>query len=197
MRDTAPNSALVEKDQFIFEQLKQGRYDAIGEAYHRYRAEFLNWAKQQSGLSEADALDLYQDALVILFKNLSSGKLQIMQSTLSAYLIGIGKKLALKRYALKLQEIFLGQSIEADIHEIELNIFQEIEQTHREYWIQKSFQQLSDVCRQIITLFYYRGFSMDQIREQMRYNSEDVAKTAKYKCLNQLKKIIHEAQLDL
>lgn len=190
MRDTAPDSSFLEKDQLIFEQLKQGHYDAISEAYHRYRADFLSWAKRYSGLPESVALDLYQDALIILFKNLADGKLQTIQSTLVAYLIGIGKNLALKKHSLRAKEVYLDEYEEENLGTIELNILAFQEETLKESLIRDSFQQLSDICRQIIILFYYRGLSMNQICKQMNYKNENATKTAKHKCMNQFRKMV-------
>ena len=184
MRDFAPDSAYLEKDL-----LKQGRYDAISEAYHRYRSDFLNWAKY-SGLPESDALDLYQDALVILFKNLADGKLQTIQSTLVAYLIGIGKNLALKSHSLRAKEVSLEEYKEENLGTIDVNILDFQEETIKESLIRGIFQQLSSICQQIIILFYYRGLSMNQIREQMNYKNENATKTAKHKCMNQFKKMV-------
>jgi DNA-directed RNA polymerase specialized sigma24 family protein len=51
---------------------------------------------------------------------------------------------------------------------------------------------LGEHCKKILLLFYYENQPMKTILEQMHYESEQVVRNKKYKCLKQLEMLIEE-----
>jgi len=51
-------------------------------------------------------------------------------------------------------------------------------------------EQLGDACKKILVLFYYENLSMKEILEKTDYETEQVVRNKKYKCLKQLEQMI-------
>jgi RNA polymerase sigma factor (sigma-70 family) len=56
--------------------------------------------------------------------------------------------------------------------------------------VHAALQQLGDKCRQILTLFFYYKKRMEEIATELSYANADTVKNQKYKCMQQLKRIM-------
>lgn len=52
--------------------------------------------------------------------------------------------------------------------------------------------ELGETCRKILLLFYYENMSMKEILDVTDYETEQVVRNKKYKCLKQLEQMIME-----
>lgn len=57
--------------------------------------------------------------------------------------------------------------------------------------VMKVVSELGDTCKKILLLFYYENLSMKEILEQTDYDSEQVVRNKKYKCLKQLEQMVN------
>ena len=64
----------------------------------------------------------------------------------------------------------------------ELTIEQQLLRTH--------FNKLGKKCRELLTLFYYRGLTIDDIVEFAGYTNGSVVRSQKSRCLKSLKEMI-------
>ncbi|HPN60478.1 MAG TPA: sigma-70 family RNA polymerase sigma factor, partial [Chitinophagaceae bacterium] len=55
----------------------------------------------------------------------------------------------------------------------------------------KVVAELGDTCKKILLLFYYENLSMKEILDQTDYESEQVVRNKKYKCLKQLEQMVN------
>ena len=53
-------------------------------------------------------------------------------------------------------------------------------------------EELGEVCKKILVMFYYENSTMKEILEHTGYENEQVVRNKKYKCLKQLEKMITE-----
>ncbi len=174
------------------EELKQGSNKILRRVYEENRDKFLNWARRYH-LSEEENIDIYQDAYVIFYDNVMSGKVESFTSSISTYLFGIGKYLIfdqMKKNKKKVSSEFdltiVGEEDELvntlEIEEDGLNAEQKL--------LQKYFGTLGKQCQELLNLFYYRGFTINEIMEYSEYNSENVVKAAKSRCMKTLRERI-------
>jgi RNA polymerase sigma factor (sigma-70 family) len=49
------------------------------------------------------------------------------------------------------------------------------------------FKLLGEKCKEVLTLFYYRGLTIEEIAAFLNYNNKDVVKSQKSRCLKSLK----------
>ncbi|WP_418510834.1 RNA polymerase sigma factor [Corallibacter sp.] len=179
-------------DSFL-KELKQGSNAAFRQVYEENRDKFLNYAKRYN-LSEDDNIDIYQDAYVIFYNNIISGKIERFTSSISTYLFSIGKYLILDKMRKDKKKVgnnfdlsLVGDQdaliTNIDMHEPELTTEQKLLQTH--------FKSLGKKCQELLTLFYYKGFTIKEILESGDYNSENVIKSQKSRCMKTLRERIN------
>lgn len=174
----------------ILVALKNDDKSVLKSVYLEHKSAFIGFAKTYK-INNEDALDIYQDAIIALRENALKGHLDNLKSELKTYLFSIGKYMIYKRLKEK-KKLHLTHSIK------ETNNFDELKITEIDYnfntrqrQLQIAFKSLGTQCKTLLNLFYMRGFTLDEIVEELNYNSKDVAKSQKSRCLKSLKKIIN------
>ena len=178
-----------ESDLVLFDALKNGSETAFKKVYQDNMSLFLNFAGKY-GLGEADVLDIYQDAYIAFYENIGNGKLVTLKSSLSTYLIGIGKYMILERLRKNKKKVNSESILEiTGIVDDEIASFELFDEqlSPEEVLLQYYFNQLSETCKSILTMFYYKKYSIKQIMEAGNYNSENVVKSQKSRCLKTLR----------
>lgn len=174
-------------DKAILEGLKSGDHSVLKEVYIAYRSEFLQFSKRY-GLNEADALDIYQDSILTLRENVSTGQLTKLTSSLKTYVFSIGKYMIYDELRRKKKMTLV--SVDADVFNVPQNAFEFLfkeELTTNEKLLKQAFEALGAKCKAVLTLFYYQGYSLEEIIEFTDYTSKDVVKSQKSRCLKALK----------
>ncbi len=174
----------------ILVALKNDNKSVLKSVYLEHKSAFIGFAKTYN-INNEDALDLYQDAIIALRENALKGHLDDLKSELKTYLFSIGKYMIYKRLKEK-KKLHLIDSIK------ETNEFNDLKITDIDYnfntrqrQLQIAFKSLGAQCQVLLNLFYMRGFTLDEIVVELNYNTKDVAKSQKSRCLRSLKKIIN------
>jgi RNA polymerase sigma-70 factor (ECF subfamily) len=181
---------LKEKELNIFEQLRKDPDEVLVKLYGQYRKEFLSWAYKTYAVLEEDSTDCFQDAMIIFYRNIKSGKLNHLNSSIKTYLFSIGKNLLFRKFKDKSRHLPLTDSIyrETDSDNFE---FPELYSGNSiENVIAAMVSKLKDPCKSILKYFYYRGFSMDEIAEEMNYKNAQTVKAQKVRCIKELQGLI-------
>ncbi len=169
--------------------LKKGPNQALEKIYTAYRSSFLQYAKKY-GLDDDSLIDVYQDAFIALREHAINGKLDHIKSSVKTYLFSIGKY---KIYdLLKKQKTTLSYENNKDfLNSSELiDVFEEPKLTTEQRLLRKHFKQLGKRCQEVLTLFYYRGLTIEEIAENQGYENKNVVKSQKSRCLKSLKEFI-------
>ncbi|MGI9553041.1 MAG: RNA polymerase sigma factor [Aurantibacter sp.] len=176
------------------EDLRKGSESTLKKVYEENRDKFLNYAKRFN-LSEDENIDIYQDAYVIFYDNVMSGKIESFTSSISTYLFGIGKYLIFDQMRKNKKTVGSNFDLSMVGNEDELVSTFEMERpglTVEQELLQKYFGTLGKKCQELLTLFYYRGLSIQEIMQIGGYNSENVVKSQKSRCMKTLKERIKE-----
>lgn len=161
--------------------------DLFKRLYHEERISFIAWSKKNYGAGEEDAVEAFQESMVILYQKIRTQELVEIQSTLKTYLFAIGRNVLLKKYELNKKK----QNIES-LPEVSINPLEEQgELTDSQLKLKLAMEQLGHSCRDVLWLFYYRNFTIESIANHLNFNSEEVVRSKKYKCLKQLRKILN------
>ncbi|MFP2997841.1 sigma-70 family RNA polymerase sigma factor [Spongiivirga sp. MCCC 1A20706] len=158
--------------------------------YNAHRDAFLNFGKRYS-LDQDQLADIYQEAFLALRKHAISGRLDVVKSGLKTYLFGIGKYLIydLLKKENKHTEYDSNLHSNTDDYE-EIRISETPELTKEQLLLRTYFKELGKKCRQVLTFFYYRGLSIEEIVEQGGYENANTVKAQKSRCLKTLKQLI-------
>ncbi|MES2731393.1 MAG: sigma-70 family RNA polymerase sigma factor [Bacteroidota bacterium] len=173
---------------------KNGNSRALDEFYLKHRREFLKWAEKIFGIDSAEALDVYQDAILILYENIHRGKLYQLDASLKTYFFGICKNLILKKLARSRSE---KKRWEVVIKEGDQAIAPDYDKVtdHEEMRLDavvSALNGLSERNQSILKLYYYNKLSLKDIAEQLGYESVDVVKNQKVRCMKYLKKLLSD-----
>ena len=172
-------------DDKIIELLKVNKTD---KAFYKLYADFPKVKKMilAKGGTKDDAQDIFQEALIILYKKVNESEFKLT-SKISTYLYSVSRFLWKDQQAEsnKHNQSELPDSLTTnEQNELEL-ILQKEEKLKA---ISAVLNEISAKCQQILELFYFKKLSMKAIAQQMNYTSERVARTQKYKCIEQAKK---------
>jgi hypothetical protein len=126
----------------------------------------------------------------------NSGTEQVLTCQIKTFLYAISQRVWLKRLSTKKrfvgdaslphEESFLGME----------EVLEEMKSKEDSYNAMAiALERLGEPCRSIVEDFYFRNFSMEDIREKFGYTNADNAKNQKYKCLQRLKKLFFEGYL--
>ncbi|MFS4446974.1 RNA polymerase sigma factor [Maribacter sp. 2307UL18-2] len=174
------------------EELRQGSELAFKQIYEQNRDKFLNFARRYH-LSDEENIDIYQDAYIIFHDNVMSGKIKELTSSISTYLFSIGKYLIFDRMRKNKKTVNSEYNLDIvrdDESVIETLDFDTGELTPEQTLLRKHFATLGKQCQELLTLFYYRGYTIREIMEAVDYNSENVVKAAKSRCMKTLRERI-------
>ncbi|WP_028282402.1 RNA polymerase sigma factor [Olleya marilimosa] len=168
-------------DKKILEFFKTGQRDrAFKQLYSLYpRIEKLVLSK---GGEKSDAQDVFQEALIILNRNLEQSNFKLTASFYT-YLYSVS------RFVWKdMQTKFTTQELH-ELKDNEVSIFQHVLEEKKYRFAENAFRELGERCQQLLQLFYVQKITFSVIATMMQFKSEKVAKNQKYKCLKKAKDI--------
>lgn len=180
---------------------------AFYEVCHDY---FMNHFRPIHYVNDYDRDDIFQNSMVTLLEKIEKRKIYVedgilfgkngkpFTSKLTTFFMGIAY--------LKYKEIFIqpptGQNIDFESGKAQrllsdVDMYKEIlyddEEDATISIIADCISKMSLRCSQILTLFYYKEKSLDEILEEIpSYKSKNALKTEKNKCMNSLRESANE-----
>lgn len=133
-----------------------------------------------------EAKDVFQDAIIVLYQKTKNPDFKLT-CTIKTYLYSIVRNLWLKVLAKKKKTLSITdfeQYYKVEIVKDKSDENQKIDK------ILLAIKQLGEKCRLILTSFYFEKKKMDVIAEELGYTNAKNAKNQKYKCMQQVKKIV-------
>ncbi|WP_346881971.1 sigma-70 family RNA polymerase sigma factor [uncultured Algibacter sp.] len=174
-------------DKKILELFKEGqREKAFSKLYSLYpKIESLILSK---GGQKQDASDVFQEALIILNRNLEKSDFKLT-SSFYTYLYSVSRfiwKDAQKKFSKEELKNFNVTEVEYFHCVLEEKKYQRAE---------LAFIELGNRCQELLRLFYHKAMSFKEIAKMMQFTSEKIAKNQKYKCLAKAKDIYKTSKM--
>lgn len=176
-------------DPELLHLVRKGDPSGLSFVYEKFRREFLSWIRKFSKCNEEDAREYYQTAVIILYENIMTSRLDELQSSLKTYLFAIGKNLVLQDYRKKQKNDKVKAEYLLDYHitvSNEENLLAEANLS----LISRCMTLIGDPCHQLLDLFYFHQKNMEEISAQLGYKNPETAKNQKYKCMERLRKLV-------
>lgn len=175
-------------DEAILEGLKGQDRDVIRYIYKEYYPSIKFLIISNSG-NETDAEDVFQDAMVIIYRKIIENKM-ILTSSFKTFLYSICRNLWLQKLDRKLFSYeFMENENLTDMQDAVL--FELRNDENEKYRLfQQHFLRLSDDCKKILRLFMNK-VPLREIAEIMGFKTEKYAKTRKFMCKEKLKNAIY------
>jgi RNA polymerase sigma factor (sigma-70 family) len=177
-------------DEQLISQLKQRDRNALKNVYRKYKTEFFRFAHRY-GTDETTLEDIFQDAIIAVYENALSGKLDNLKSSVKTYLFSTGKFMLFKKFRDR-KEFTTDESYPFDNNEQMVidNVFEDDGPDERQRKLAAHFKKLGDKCREILILFYLQGLKLDEIVTVQGYENKNVAKSQKSRCLKTLRELV-------
>ena len=168
-------------------RLSSGETEWLNDFYKENRSAFLQWGEKKFSLERDDLLDIYQNAMIVLYENIKHNRIDGLQSSVTTYLYGIAKNLVYKYY--RKNELINRHEVRLSEH------YQFLSSNNAEletYYntLHKALNNMKEPCKTIINLFYIRGLKLSMVASKLNYSSTDVLKTQKSRCLKKLKDLV-------
>jgi RNA polymerase sigma factor (sigma-70 family) len=177
-------------EETLVQALKKGDREALGQFYQEGKAAFIKWGEKYFQCRYVEAVDVYQDAVIILYENIAAGKyVQQKDSSIKTYLYAIGKNIFLKKLnkEKKIQDKVIPELSVQPLEDTEQKEKRMQEDELRYDAVMQAFSTMKEPCKSILKYFYYQGLSMRDIAARLGYKSEQVVKSQKVRCLKALK----------
>ena len=174
-----------EQDQRFLHGLISQDPQALQAAYQRFYPGIAQHVQAKGGRAE-DAEDVFQEAMVVVFRKLQDPDFELTCS-LGTFLFGVSKKIWLNQASRRgrhpvqpLDDLEVAQAADIDT---------ELERTERNRLFRAKLKQLGADCQKVLRLFF-AGTPMTEIAQQMGYASESYAKKRKFQCKQKLTDLI-------
>ena len=142
-------------------------------------------------LSRSDCEDVFQEAFIVLHKNMTEGKLTLT-SSLSTYFIGICRNKAREKMRGKGKELTIidefPNTTKDEFEDERIDRLLALEddtsqiEERKEAVVREIVSKLPSPCDQILWGFYRDGFSMKTLAKMYNYKSEGSVKVTKHRC---------------
>jgi RNA polymerase sigma factor (sigma-70 family) len=170
-------------DQELFDGIARKDNRAFSVLYQQQRGKILAMVQRNNGTPD-DALDVFQEGVIVLWTNITQGKFQLTdKARLSTYLYALCRNQWISRLRKKKELYSLDDEETREVaDEVEA-----LEAAHERIdFLHQKLQELSEACRLLLRLFYYRKASMQEIADELDL-TEATAKNNKYRCMQRLR----------
>ena len=181
------NKNMNDYDLITALQTSNTRGKAIKELYKEFPKIKANICS--SGGSRQDAEEVFNDALLLLIEKVQEDNFQLT-SKLSSFLYGINRFLWMNELRKKKKSVSLEWENTMILTHDSLEYDSEKEEKIQ--LIEKALGLITSKCKELFTLFYFKKERMVEIAKSLDFKSVNSAKTQKYKCMEQLNKVVSQ-----
>lgn len=181
---------LIENEQQLIGEIARGNEKVLEELYVSNKAKFLGYAKGM--LQDSAALeDIYQDAIIAFYENVRVGKVTTLKSSISTYIISIGKFMLFRYLRNRKKTTHLKAFEDQELDRVFSDYIETIsDEDETIKFFQNAIDKLGEPCATLLKLFYYEDKGNTDIMELLGYANTDVVKSQKYRCMQSLKLIV-------
>ena len=173
-------------DKEILLSLQTGKNENI--LKHLYEIIFpkiRKYIRSNSGSAD-DAIDIFQDAIVILCKQVKTGKYDTKYDV-SGFLFTVSKNLWINKVKKQSRMVSLEKQ-EETIHQYDFTA--DIITNEKSRTLKEMIRKLGEKCFELLHLAVYQQLDSDEICKIMGFATINAVKTQKYKCKQKLLELI-------
>jgi RNA polymerase sigma factor (sigma-70 family) len=176
-----------DSDARILDGIRRGDESALVGLYAANRRPITALIMRNNGTAD-DAADVLQDALIVLWERVRAGRYE-HTAALGSFLYATARNLWLRRLARARREQPADLQEDSIAHEDPSALDQMVDDEQNTA-IRLALEKLGDPCRALLILFYWEDASMDEIARKLGLANAATAKSKKYQCKEQLKRLI-------
>jgi RNA polymerase sigma factor (sigma-70 family) len=181
------------REQDLIERIKANDRAVLGEIFVRYEKMIFSYIKTHGG-SNADAEDVLQESIIVLWQNVCSGSFEL-SSKIGTYLMGVAKNKW--REQLRKRKNTFPLNEQTDLQDQEKRVMDIILTQEKVELIQRALNAITPLCKKLLMLFYFEERSMDEIATILEFANTDVVKSKKYQCKKALEETLRKLEGDV
>jgi RNA polymerase sigma factor (sigma-70 family) len=166
----------------------EGIDQAIRFMYRNYH-DFLSIYIQQHSGSREDAEDVFQEVVVAFIDLVQKNKFR-GEATVKTFLFALNRNIWLNELKKRKTSAVREMKFEQSKPEEEPGIADYIGAREGRQELMNVLSGLGEVCQQILVAYYYQNLSMKEILETLHYESEQVVRNKKHKCMKKLEEML-------
>lgn len=174
------------------ELIKAGDEQAVTQLYEKYRKEFFLWIKSKYQCTDEEAIDAYQESVLVMYNNIIKGKLIKFTSSIKTYLFAIGRNVILynrRKFQRERSSITDKENEIVDKESVQVNL----QVSERQKILVEVLNDMGNPCKSLIMLYYTENLPFKEIAKRLNYKTETVARMQKMRCLKRMRKTMKEA----
>ena len=170
------------QDEDSLSQLKTGDHRHWKRFFDGHLEAFQLFLFKHGSVSRETALDMYQEAIVIMHRNITSGKLDApLRAGLQTYLFGIGKNLCRRKGSNLL-------SFPADLPDLPSDPMAEAEDhKHNVTRVKALLARIDEKCRQFLSMIFLEEMPQEDILRHLSIPSSEAFRKRKHDCLKKMR----------
>lgn len=169
-------------------QLGQDLNAVLKYLYHEYFEGLRIYIEQNNG-SRQDAEDVFQEVLVSFIELVRLNKFR-GDSSVKTFLFSLNRNIWFNELRKKGRTQAREIKYEKEKEDKVPDTSQHIASRESRRQIMEMVERLGEGCKKILVAYYYENLSMKEILEQTEYETEQVVRNKKYKCLKQLEQLL-------
>lgn len=173
-----------DEEQLI--QLKSGDRKVWKRFFDEHLEPFQLFVMKYGRVTKEDSFELFQDAVVILHRNILREKLNVpLKSKLQTYLFAVGKNLCRRKPGSgRLQ-------FPEHLPELPENPQEEVDnRNHNAALVKSLLARIGEKCRQFLTLLFLDEMPQEDIMATMAIPSNEAFRKRKFDCLKKMRKLV-------
>jgi RNA polymerase sigma factor (sigma-70 family) len=177
---------VIDDDVDLVKKLQDGNEAVLKAIYQNNETAFINWISHHYLIDQGQAKEIFQLAVIALYRNARDKKLLQLTCSIRTYLFAVGKRLLLKQKRQEVRkEISSTENVEA--LEVPEEIYANLVDAKKLGYI---LNQVGDPCKSILEKFYFHNLSMEEIARDTGYKTEAVVRKKKHQCMEKMKDIV-------
>ncbi|MEM6632338.1 MAG: sigma-70 family RNA polymerase sigma factor [Bacteroidota bacterium] len=174
----------------ILQGIRNGDQQMIRKIYQANRDKFQVWALKNYAVAPEEIPDIFQEVVLAFYRNVVSGKIDQLESSISTYLFAVGKNLLLKKLDQQKKKLKL-EATYVEKEEVERENSNK-ESSNLKEAVKAALGSLKAPCNKIISLYYYKEYSIEAIQHQLGYKSEATVRNQKKRCMQYLRNAVQD-----
>lgn len=173
------------------------KYDKeLTQLYEKYVHEFI---AKHIKYGEADCFDAYGEAVLAIYEGIKTGKtrkgnpFEVKKDLKNLLFVSAKKRLLTilqKRSGKRKLESEYIQELALEIDEAKVVELDKIDANPKVEAIKRVLHKMGASCQEILRLFYFEGYDLQEIKEIKHYDNEAVVKQSLYRCREKLKEML-------
>ncbi len=185
----SPRLFFLNEDARILDMIRRGDEQALVTLHEANRKMVAAFIARNNGTHD-DYEDLLQEALVILWERVRSGRYE-HAAKISTFLFATVRNIWMRRLAKAKREIPSDMTLD-ESPDPEHSVLDTMIEEEEALAVQKALDHIGEQCKKLLTLFYWEEYSTQEIANQMGFANADTVKSKKYQCKKALEKALKQ-----